>query len=202
MLLQRYESVRPYADTVWGPASWTALEADILSLPEKLDAHEFCLFKIYLALRARYLSCSACAIHFEKAIKAMPNDAVHRTRAGLLRWLCAVHNDVNKRKQREPLPESEILDILNAKAAVKAGATDPHRRQVGAPPGDASHDALSSPATMNAGSMREEPQPRTASSTILVPAAALAGILLLAALASAARMLYSSKKTPSARRAK
>jgi len=117
-MLQRYEAVKPYSDKIWGPASWTALEADILSLPERLDAHEYCLFKIYLALRARYLSCSACAIHFEKALKAMPNDAVHRTRAGLLRWLCGVHNEVNKRKQRQPLAEDEILAILNGKAAV------------------------------------------------------------------------------------
>jgi hypothetical protein len=117
-MLQRYEAVKPYSDKIWGPASWTALEADILSLPERLDAHEYCLFKIYLALRARYLSCSACAMHFEKALKAMPNDAIHRTRAGLLRWLCGVHNEVNKRKQRQPLAEDEILAILNGKAAV------------------------------------------------------------------------------------
>jgi hypothetical protein len=114
-LLAAYGAIRPYHDSVWGPASWTALEADILSLPDELDEHEFCMFRIYLALRARYLSCAACALHFEAAIKAMPNDAVHRTRAGLLRWLCGVHNDVNRRKQRAPLPEREILDLLRAK---------------------------------------------------------------------------------------
>jgi hypothetical protein len=120
-LLHQYAEVKPYGDKVWGPASWTALEADILSLPDTLDEHEFCMFRIYLALRARYLSCSACAMHFEAALKAMPNDAIHRTRAGLLRWLCAVHNDVNRRKQRAPLAERDILAILRGKAAAEGG---------------------------------------------------------------------------------
>jgi hypothetical protein len=213
-MLGRYERVKPYADTVWGPASWTALEADILSLPEKLDAHEFCLFKIYLALRARYLSCSACAIHFEKAIKAMPNDAVHRTRAGLLRWLCAVHNDVNQRKQREPLPESAILELLNAKAAVDTTTAASAGAAAGSKSGSAASytprqvqaDAAagSCSAGKSCGCNRSSQNPaallaaaRTSpanASAIIVPAAVLAGALLLAALASAARMLYSSRK--------
>lgn len=124
-VLARFEKVRPYADSVWGPAAWTALQADILSLPRELDAHEFCMFKVYLALRARYLPCSACALHFEKALREMPNHAVMRTRAGLLRWLTTVQNDVNRRKQRAPLPEDEILALLAAKAAVRA----PHEQK-------------------------------------------------------------------------
>jgi hypothetical protein len=198
ILLQRYEAVRPYADTVWGPASWTALEGDILSLPERLDAHEFCMFKIYLALRARYLSCSACALHFEKAIKAMPNDAVHRTRAGLLKWLCAVHNDVNRRKQREPLSEDAILEALNAKAAVKPGEPM-HSAAAGAAAkcgcGARSVDGLAtaSPAAASIAASASGP-------SVLVPAAVLAGILLLAALASAARMLWWSRDRKPSRR--
>lgn len=124
VMLEQYAEVRPYSDKIWGPASWTALEADILSLPDTLDEHEFCLFRVYLALRARYLSCSACAMHFEAALKAMPNDGVHRTRAGLLRWLCAVHNDVNRRKQRAPLPEREILNLLRGKASEFGGVEE------------------------------------------------------------------------------
>jgi hypothetical protein len=119
-MLARFAEVRPYADSVWGPAAWTALQADILSLPRELDAHEFCMFKVYLALRARYLPCSACALHFERHLRKMPNHATMRTRAGLLRWLTTVHNDVNRRKQRIPLPETQILDILHAKAAMRA----------------------------------------------------------------------------------
>jgi hypothetical protein len=210
ILLQRYEAVRPYADSVWGPASWTALEADILSLPERLDAHEFCLFKIYLALRARYLSCSACALHFEKAIKAMPNDAVHRTRAGLLKWLCDVHNDVNRRKQREPLSQDAVLEALNAKAAVKAGAHASFGSASGArpySPGTAAGAAAAAKCGCGARSLEglgDDNSPASAAaalalpaapSSVLVPAAVLAGILLLAALASAARMLWWSRRS-------
>lgn len=118
--LARFAAVKPYADTVWGPAAWTALQADILSLPKELDAHEFCMFKVYLALRARYLPCSACALHFERHLREMPNHATMRTRAGLLRWLTTVQNDVNRRKQRQPLPEDEVLAKLREKAARRA----------------------------------------------------------------------------------
>jgi len=118
--LSRFAAVKPYGDNVWGPAAWTALQADILSLPKELDAHEFCMFKVYLALRARYLPCSACALHFERHLREMPNHATMRTRAGLLRWLTTVQNDVNRRKQRAALPEDEILAKLQEKAARRA----------------------------------------------------------------------------------
>lgn len=119
--LARFEAVRPYGDSVWGPAAWTALQADILSLPRELDTHEFCMFKVYLALRARYLPCGACALHFEKALRQMPNHASMRTRAGLLRWITTVQNDVNRRKQREPLDQDAVIAALDAKAAAAAG---------------------------------------------------------------------------------
>lgn len=196
-LLTRYEAVKPYSDKVWGPASWTALEADILSLPEKLDAHEFCLFKIYLALRARYLSCSACAIHFERALKAMPNDTVHRTRAGLLRWLCGVHNDVNRRKQRQPMPEDEILAHMNEKAAVPNDEDEDHTRHVT----KARSEALSSAGACPSCSAHARLTPAAAAAVssgspplLLTVAGVLAAALLLGALASSARMLSWGKR--------
>jgi hypothetical protein len=186
-VLDEFAEVKPYSDKVWGPASWTALEADILSLPEKLDAHEFCLFKIYLALRARYLSCTACAMHFEKAIKKMPNDAVHRTRAGLLRWLCGVHNDVNRRKQREPLSEAAILAELNAKAAVLAD-----HEKAGGSGGSRQVCAKACPCTASAPSSATAPSPSSSPFSAALPAVAIVLLAVLvvaglAALASAGR---------------
>lgn len=179
-LLASYAAIRPYHDSVWGPASWTALESDILSLPDEVDEHEFCMFRVYLALRARYLACSACALHFEAAIKAMPNDAVHRTRAGLLRWLCGVHNDVNRRKRRAPLPETEILDLLRAK---EDGAPKPPRSDAAAPddalpPADLLKPAAPSPP---AGESSAAASSSGSAGTRLVPMLIAAGAVFVVA---------------------
>lgn len=114
-----FAKVGAYPDSVWGPAKWTALQSEILSLPEEIDQHEFCMFKTYLALNARYLPCSNCSRHFAEHLANMPNTREMRTRAGLLRWLTSVHNDVNRRKHREPLTHQQIVAVLNDKAAQK-----------------------------------------------------------------------------------
>lgn len=122
--LDDFHKLTAYTDHVWGPAKWTALEAEILTLPAKLDQHEFCMFKVYLALNARYLPCINCARHFEEHIQRMPNDDVMRTRAGLLKWLTDVHNDVNRRKHREQLSHEEIIRLLGQKGSGPKGEGD------------------------------------------------------------------------------
>jgi hypothetical protein len=117
MELADFASVKAYPDSVWGPARWTSLESEILSLPEEIDQHEFCMFKTYLALSARYLPCGNCSRHFAEHLASMPNNKEIRTRAGLLKWLTMVHNDVNRRKQREPLSHDDIINVLKQKAA-------------------------------------------------------------------------------------
>lgn len=117
--LASFAEVKAYPDSVWGPAKWTALESEILSLPEEIDQSEFCMFKTYLALNARYLPCSNCSRHFAEHIASMPNDKQIRTRAGMLKWLTMVHNDVNRRKHRELLSHEEIIETLNQKSQKK-----------------------------------------------------------------------------------
>jgi preprotein translocase subunit SecG len=117
--LADFGKVGAYPDSVWGPAKWTALQSEILSLPEEIDQHEFCTFKTYLALNARYLPCTNCSRHFAEHLANMPNTREMRTRAGLLRWLTDVHNDVNRRKHRELLTHQQIVAVLNDKAAQK-----------------------------------------------------------------------------------
>jgi hypothetical protein len=128
--LADFAEVKAFPDTVWGPAKWTALESEILSLPEEIDQSEFCMFKTYLALNARYLPCGNCSRHFAEHIAAMPNDRQIRTRAGLLKWLTMVHNDVNRRKHREPLTHQQIVDVLSEKSQKKT-TTEEGQQQAG-----------------------------------------------------------------------
>lgn len=226
-ILSSFEKVKPYSDAVWGPAAWTSLQADILTLPKKIDAHEFCMFKIYLALRARYLPCSSCAIHFERHLKEMPNDATHRTRAGLLRWLTNVHNDVNRRKQRQKISEEEIVAILEGKAAIRgeheessssgessSGEEGSSGEESDGPGGDddtsnasftnrqvrdmeANRPDGNSPPASTPTSLAAKPS----QTTVLVVVGVVGALLLLVGLGSATRMLsYSIKRRKTAKR--
>lgn len=123
--MEQLAAVKPYPNHVWGAPKWTALESEILSLPDKVEEHEFCTFKAYLALNARYMPCSNCAFHFEQHLRAMPNDDAIRTRGGLLKWLVEVKNDVNRRRHVPQLSRAEIVSALQAKSATAAAPHGP-----------------------------------------------------------------------------
>lgn len=121
-LLAKFHDVKAYRDRVWGPALWTALEAMVLSLPNSLDEQEFCSFKLYLALSARYMPCENCGRHFTQHLAAMPNTLTIRTRAGVLKWLTDVKNDVNRRNSKPILGPDEIVTVLTEKGKGESGS--------------------------------------------------------------------------------
>jgi hypothetical protein len=133
--LEDFAKIKAYEGSVWGPAKWTALESEILTLPEEIDQHEFCMFKTYLALNARYLPCGNCSRHFAEHLANMPNTKEIRTRAGLLRWLTMVHNDVNKRKHAPILSHAQIIATLEDKAQKKTTHT-PSAQESGSSAGE------------------------------------------------------------------
>lgn len=112
-VLAKFHAVKAYRDRVWGPALWTALEGMILTLPPKLDENDFCTFKTYLALTARYMPCENCGRHFSQHLADMPNTIAIRTRAGLLKWITDVKNDVNRQRGKPILSTDEIIEVLN-----------------------------------------------------------------------------------------
>lgn len=121
-VLAKFHDVKAYRDRVWGPALWTALEAMVLSLPNSLDEQEFCSFKLYLALSARYMPCENCGRHFTQHLAAMPNTLTIRTRAGVLKWLTDVKNDVNRRNNKPILGPDEIVAVLSEKGKGESGS--------------------------------------------------------------------------------
>jgi hypothetical protein len=124
--LAKFHEVKAYRDKVWGPALWTALEAMILSMPNSLDEQEFCSFKLYLALSARYMPCENCGRHFTQHLVDMPNTIAMRTRAGLIKWLTDVKNDVNRRNGKPILSVDEIVNLLSEKG--KGGEHDGQKK--------------------------------------------------------------------------
>lgn len=125
-LFDALDELPPYTNNVWGPAEWIAGENTILGLPDVLSEAEFCLFRVYLALKARFMTCPNCQRHFRAALEAMPNDRLIRTRAGLLAWWTGLHNEVNARRHQHVLTSDEIV------ASLRSRATDAARVSCGA----------------------------------------------------------------------
>lgn len=119
-VLAKFHDVKAYRDRVWGPAMWTSLEANILSMPNSLSEQEFCSFKLFLALTARYMPCENCGRHFTQHLASMPNTLTIRTRAGLLKWLTDVKNDVNRRNNKVILNTDQIVAVLSEKGKGEA----------------------------------------------------------------------------------
>lgn len=117
-----FAELRPYEISSWADAWWRTLDSAARSLPDELDEHEFCTFKLFLMLSARYLPCGDCSTHFERAVSEIPNNALSRTRGGLLMWLSDTQSNVRRRQGRETLSHDEIIAAMNARASGGAAA--------------------------------------------------------------------------------
>jgi FAD-linked sulfhydryl oxidase len=54
--------------------------------------------RTFLGLFAVMYPCSQCSDHFQREVASAPPDV--SSRAGLVRWMCELHNSVNKRLGR------------------------------------------------------------------------------------------------------
>jgi hypothetical protein len=112
----------PYATSVWGP-EWIATENAILGMSDEISESDFCLFRVYLSLKARFMTCPNCQRHFRAALDAMPNDRLIRTRAGLLVWWTRLHNEVNARRHQHVHAPHEIIHGMRTRALDEARVT-------------------------------------------------------------------------------
>ncbi|PIL25322.1 hypothetical protein GSI_13211 [Ganoderma sinense ZZ0214-1] len=82
-----------------GRATWTFLHTTAAYFPEKpTQAQRVNMLSLLRALPVLY-PCSSCAQHLGENMKTRPPDVSGR--AGLSRWLCEQHNEVNERLGKE-----------------------------------------------------------------------------------------------------
>ncbi|TBU30172.1 FAD-dependent thiol oxidase [Dichomitus squalens] len=82
-----------------GRATWTFLHTTAAYYPEKpTQTQRVNMLSLLRALPVLY-PCSVCAQHLGENMKTRPPDV--STRAGLSRWLCEQHNEVNGRLGKE-----------------------------------------------------------------------------------------------------
>lgn len=80
---------------VLGRSSWTLLHSIAANYPVSPSAAEQDDVRRFLGLFSRLYPCWVCAEDFQTYMQAQPVRA--ETRSALGAWLCAAHNDVNKK---------------------------------------------------------------------------------------------------------
>ncbi|KAI0785788.1 ERV/ALR sulfhydryl oxidase domain-containing protein [Abortiporus biennis] len=99
-----------------GRATWKLLHTVTLRFPEDPSQDERDALNDYFHLFSRLYPCGECATEFQKLLKRFPPQTSSRRAAAT--WLCAVHNEVNKRLQK---PE---FDCANLDATYDCGCGD------------------------------------------------------------------------------
>ncbi|KAF9477898.1 hypothetical protein BDN70DRAFT_880666 [Pholiota conissans] len=83
------------AKAALGRATWKLLHTTTLRYPEHPTQDEKDALSSYFYLTSRLYPCGECAAEFQLLLAKFPPQTSSRKAASL--WLCAVHNEVNKR---------------------------------------------------------------------------------------------------------
>lgn len=94
-----------------GNAAWKLLHTTMAKFPDHPTPEDSASLKSYVHLFARLYPCGDCARHFQKILKKYPPQVSSRSSAAT--WACHVHNEVNKRLQKEIFDCSKIGDFYD-----------------------------------------------------------------------------------------
>lgn len=78
-----------------GRCTWSFLHTMAAYYPEKPTAQQQTNMTQFMTIFGKFFPCEDCAEHFRERINVRPPDTATRTRFG--RWMCEMHNDVNRR---------------------------------------------------------------------------------------------------------
>ncbi|CAA7260407.1 unnamed protein product [Cyclocybe aegerita] len=96
------------AKATLGRATWKLLHTMTLRYPEKPTEDEREALSSYFHLSSRLYPCGECAAEFQLLLKKYPPQTSSRRAASL--WLCAVHNEVNKRLKKSEFDCAHLSD--------------------------------------------------------------------------------------------
>ncbi|KAK3940877.1 putative fad-linked sulfhydryl oxidase [Diplogelasinospora grovesii] len=94
-----------------GRAAWKLFHTMMARFPEEPSADDSLALKTYIQLFARLYPCGDCASHFQKLLAKYPPQTSGRNAAA--GWACFVHNEVNKRLQKEQFDCNKIGDFYD-----------------------------------------------------------------------------------------
>jgi len=96
------------AKAALGRATWKLLHTMTLRYPEHPTADEREALNSYFHLSARLYPCGECATEFQALLQKYPPQTSSRLSASL--WLCALHNEVNKRLSKPDFDCAHLSD--------------------------------------------------------------------------------------------
>jgi len=96
------------AKAALGRATWKLLHTMTLRFPEHPTADEREALNSYFHLSARLYPCGECAAEFQTLLQKFPPQTSSRRTASL--WLCALHNQVNKRLKKPDFDCAHLSD--------------------------------------------------------------------------------------------
>ncbi|KIM36749.1 hypothetical protein M413DRAFT_448887 [Hebeloma cylindrosporum] len=96
------------AKAALGRATWKLLHTTTLRYPEHPTPDERLALSSYFHLSSRLYPCGECAAEFQQLLQKYPPQTASRRSASL--WLCAVHNEVNKRLQKPEFDCAHLSD--------------------------------------------------------------------------------------------
>lgn len=120
----------------WGPEFWRVMHAITFLYPDEPSVDDQTRMLTLFRIMPFVLPCSLCGMHFAEAItgKYQISEKVLASRENLSRWLVDVHNDVNRRIEKQTVQYERVKRFYTMDSdcplrplEVKADATAPYR---------------------------------------------------------------------------
>ena len=100
---------------LWGNQAWDFLHAVTFNYPDSPTAEQMRDHREFFELVARVLPCETCRRHFREELhEKRPVVDWLASRDQLSRWLCDVHNDVNRRTNKPIIPYTAVKAKFDA----------------------------------------------------------------------------------------
>lgn len=119
---------------VWGPSGWKFLHACTFAWPERPTPQQCKQMYNFLHATSHVLPCGKCRVHFQQQLHRPDHDAdagitspdcatLRGGRSTLSKWLCEVHNSVNRSLHKRCI-NYDVLARYYGESAFTCSATD------------------------------------------------------------------------------
>lgn len=115
---------------VWGPHAWEFLHAVTFDYPNDPSSSQKKAMKKFFHSLAPILPCNNCKNHFSDMLNKYPVDSHLTSKEQLTQWLVFVHNKVNIRLGKKPVPYSVVAEKFQPNFGCTGGTCGKNKMSV------------------------------------------------------------------------